>query len=211
MDFRVPGVDAVEEIYRSDRTVVTRGKRRTDGTPLIIKTLSEEHHDPRDVLRLSHEYEILRALDAGGIIRSPGLERSNGSFALLLEDFGAVSLDRHIASHRVDLPSFLTIASQLTVALGAIHGRGVIHKDLNPSNVLINIRTGQVKISDFGIASFLERETQSDTSPDLLEGTLPYISPEQTGRMNRSIDYRTDFYSLGATLYEVLLGWPPFQ
>ncbi|HTY58267.1 MAG TPA: serine/threonine-protein kinase, partial [Bacteroidota bacterium] len=208
---RIPGVEVADEIYRSDRTVVMRGTRRADGTPVIIKTLSEEHRDPRDVMRISHEHEILQALDAPGIVRSLGLERLGGSFALLLEDFGGISLDRHLATRRVDIPSFLRIALQLTDALGAVHDRGIIHKDLNPSNILINAGTGQVKISDFGISSFLERESQSDTSPQLLEGTLPYISPEQTGRMNRSIDYRTDFYSLGATLYEVLLGWPPFQ
>ena len=210
-DYRIPGVDVAEEIYRSDRTVVLRGRRRADGSPVIIKTLSEEHLDPRDILRLSHEHEILQTLDSPAVIRSFGLERLNGSFALLLEDFGGISLDGHLAAHRVDIPSFLALASQVTEALGAIHDRGIIHKDLNPSNVLINVATGQVKVSDFGIASSLERESQSDASPQLLEGTLPYISPEQTGRMNRSIDYRTDFYSLGATLYEVLLGWPPFQ
>jgi predicted ATPase/serine phosphatase RsbU (regulator of sigma subunit)/tRNA A-37 threonylcarbamoyl transferase component Bud32 len=210
-DFNIPGVDVAEEIYRSDRTVVMRGRRRPSGTPVIIKTLSEEDHDPRDVVRLCHEHEILQALGAPGIVRSLGLERLNGSFALLLEDFGGISLDRHLATHRFDIPSFLSMASQLTDALGAIHNRGIIHKDLNPSNILINVATDEVKISDFGIASFLEREAQNDTDVHLLEGTLPYISPEQTGRMNRSIDYRTDFYSLGATLYEVLLGWPPFQ
>ncbi|HEX7571484.1 MAG TPA: SpoIIE family protein phosphatase [Bacteroidota bacterium] len=178
---------------------------------MIIKTLNEEDRDPRDVLRLCHEYEILQPLVAPGIVRSLGLERVNGSFALLLEDFGGVSLDHHLTKHRLDIASFLTIASQVTEAVGTIHEHGIIHKDLNPSNILFNVATGQVKISDFGIASFLEREAQSDTSVNLLEGTLPYISPEQTGRMNRSIDYRTDFYSLGATLYELLLGWPPFQ
>ena len=211
VDFRVPGVDVEEEIYRSDRTVVMRGRRQRDGAPVIVKTLSEEDRDPRDVLRLAREHEILQTLDSPGIVRSLGLERVNGSFALLLEDFGGVSLGHHLAAHRVDIPSFLTIASQLTEALCTIHDRGIIHKDLNPSNILVNVTTGQVKISDFGISSFLEREAQSETGVNLLEGTLPYISPEQTGRMNRSIDYRTDFYSLGATLYEVLLGWPPFQ
>ncbi len=208
---RAPGADVLEEIYRSDRTVVVRERPAGTGAPVIVKTLSEEHHDPRDVLRLTHEHEILQSLDSPGIIRSPGLERRGGSYALLLEDFGAVSLDRHIATHRVDIASFLGIAAQVTEALGAVHDRGVIHKDINPSNILINFSTGQVKISDFGIASFLERESLSDTNPHLLEGTLPYISPEQTGRMNRAIDYRTDFYSFGATLYEILLGWPPFQ
>ena len=207
----IPGYEAAEEIYRSERTVVMRGVRTSDGTPVIIKTVSEDHHDPRAALRLSHEHEILRTIESPGIVRTLGMERVNGGFVLLLEDFGGTSLDRHIAAHRVDIPAFLAVAAQLADALASVHDRGIIHKDLNPSNILLNASSGKAKIADFGISSSLERETQSDPSVRHLEGTLPYISPEQTGRMNRSIDYRTDFYSLGATLYEMLLGWPPFQ
>ena len=207
----IPGFEATEEIYRSERTVVLRGVRLSDGSPVVFKTVSEDYPDPRAALRLSHEHEILRRLDSGGIVRTAGLERAARSFVLLLEDFGAVSLDRHLSAHRIDIPAFLSIAAQLADALGRVHDGGIIHKDLNPSNILLNVSTGEVKLADFGISSSLERETQNDTSVRHIEGTLPYISPEQTGRMNRSVDYRTDFYSLGATLYEILLGWPPFQ
>ena len=196
----IPGFKAQEEIYRSERTVVVRGIRQSDGAPVVIKTVSEDHHDVRAALRLSHEHEILQKFESPAIVRTLGLERASGAFALVLEDFGGTSLDRHLSSHRVDIPTFLAIASQLADALGLVHEAGIIHKDLNPSNILLNISSGKAKIADFGISSLLERDTQNDPSVRHLEGTLPYISPEQTGRMNRSIDYRTDFYSLGATL-----------
>lgn len=207
----VEDFESAEEIYRSERTVVLRGIRRSDGAPAILKTINEDHSDPRAALRLTHEHELLRSLDSPAIIRTLGMKRVNGGFALVLEDFGGTSLDRHLSSHRIDIPTFLSIAGQLADALSCVHDRGIIHKDLNPSNILVNVSSGSAKLADFGIASFLERETQSDPSVRHLEGTLPYISPEQTGRMNRSIDYRADFYSLGVTLYEMLLGWPPFQ
>ena len=105
----------------------------------------------------------------------------------------------------------MTLAIQMTRSLGEIHRQNIVHKDINPSNIVWNARTGQLKIIDFGVAMMLAREDPTIKNPDVLEGTLPYISPEQTGRMNRSIDYRTDYYSLGVTLYELLTGKRPFN
>ncbi len=103
------------------------------------------------------------------------------------------------------------MAIRIATILGRIHTQGVMHKDINPSNIVWNSSTDQIKIIDFGIATYLQQETPEAVTPDLLEGTLPYIAPEQTGRMNRTVDFRTDMYSLGATLFHLLIGNPPFQ
>jgi serine/threonine protein kinase len=113
-------------------------------------------------------------------------------------------------AREMTLLEVLKIALQLSKTLGELHQQQIIHKDITPANILIN-PAGLVKITDFGIASRLTRETPEITSPDRLEGTLAYMSPEQTGRMNRAVDYRTDFYSLGVTLYEMLTRRLPFQ
>jgi serine/threonine protein kinase len=108
------------------------------------------------------------------------------------------------------LADFLTLAIRVTDVLGQVHQQHIIHKDVNPANIVCNLATGQVKLIDFGIATLLSRESPVFCHPRVLEGTLAYMSPEQTGRMNRAVDYRTDFYSLGATFYELLTGQVPF-
>ena len=100
----------------------------------------------------------------------------------------------------------MRVAIGLAVALGQLHGRGLIHKDIKPANVLVNDATGQVWLLGFGIASPLPRERQAPAPPEIIAGTLAYMAPEQTGRMNRSIDSRSDLYALGVTLYELLTG-----
>src|ERR671932_253001 len=130
---------------------------------------------------------------------------------MLLEDFGGESLKILLDDRRFALPEFLHLAIQITDALGKVHQKNVIHKDINPSNIVLNPQTGQLKIIDFGLSTILSQENPSLKSPNLLEGTLAYMSPEQTGRMNRSLDYGTDFYSLDVTFYEMLTGQLPFE
>jgi predicted ATPase/signal transduction histidine kinase/CheY-like chemotaxis protein len=115
------------------------------------------------------------------------------------------------AAHVLSLPEFLKLAIETAEILGAIHAANIIHKDINPANIVFNPETGIVKIIDFGISTQLTRENLTLKNPNVLEGTLAYMSPEQTGRMNRTLDYRTDFYSLGATFYELLTGQLPFE
>ncbi len=206
----IPGYTIDNELYRGNHTVVVRGRRRPDGHPVVLKTLQPSGAPFSEALRLHHEYEIIRGIQSTQVIQAVGFERHEGVHALVLEDFGGLSLNRHLATTRVDILSFLQIAIQLAEGLKDIHAANVIHKDINPSNIVINPSTGQVKIIDFGIASPLPMESARTFQPRFLEGTLAYISPEQTGRMNRSLDYRSDFYSLGVTLYEMLIGWLPF-
>jgi serine/threonine protein kinase len=120
-----------------------------------------------------------------------------------------VPLDRLLGSP-MEIGEFLRLAIALSVALGRLHGRGLIHKDIKPTNIIVNSTTGQVWLTGFGIASRLPRERQSPEPPEFIAGTLPYMAPEQTGRMNRSIDSRSDLYGLGVTLYEMLTGSLPF-
>lgn len=207
----VPGYAIVEDIYDGKRTRVLRAIRTADGTPVILKRLKEMPSVVGDLLRLQHEERMLRRISSPCVIGVLGMDEGVEAPALVLEDFGAVSLASIHQRSRLDISRILQVAIQVARALGDIHAAGIVHRDINPSNIVVHQATGKVKVIDLGIASVLKTEEAQRSNPNLLEGTLAYISPEQTGRMNRSVDYRTDFYSLGITLYELLIGWRPFQ
>ena len=200
----ISGYQILEQIYESERSLVYRGLRNQDAHPIILKLLKKEYPTPEEIARFKLEYEIIRNLNLDGVVRPYGLERYKNSLILLLEDFGGKSLKFLMRDRTFSLGEFLTIAIQLADILAAIHQQNIMHKDINPSNIVFNSATGQLKIIDFGISTVLSRENQVLQNPHVIEGTLAYMSPEQTGRMNRAIDYRTDFYSLGATFYELL-------
>ncbi|WP_432809661.1 trifunctional serine/threonine-protein kinase/ATP-binding protein/sensor histidine kinase [Pantanalinema sp. GBBB05] len=202
--------EIVDQIYENVNTIVYRGQDQRLKQPVIIKVLKSNNYTKRDISRLRHEYEISKDLNIQGVVKPYALENSHLGEALILEDFGGESLRAFLKIKNLDIKTFLVIALQLVEALGELHQKDIIHKDIKPQNIIINAETGQVKITDFSIASQLSKENQTVSNPNLLEGTLAYMSPEQTGRMNRSIDYRTDFYSLGVTFYEMLTGQLPF-
>jgi len=206
----LPGYQIVESLKTNSQTTIYRGKRLADGTPLIFKSLSGEYPSPSAIARLKHEYEILSRVNISGVVKAVGLKTYNNLPILILEDFGGTSLKDVIATIPLDLANFLPIAIQLAQTLTQLHQQHIIHKDIKPSNIIFNPDTKQLKLSDFSISSQLERENQTIGNLTSLEGTLAYMSPEQTGRMNRAIDYRTDFYSLGVTFYEILVGQLPF-
>jgi PAS domain S-box-containing protein len=168
-----------------------------------------EHTTPGSLNRLTHEYGLKDDLDSAWAVRPLELVRERGQTMLVLEDPGGEPLDR-LLGRPMEMARFLRIAAGLSAALRQLHERGLIHKDLKPANALVNDATGQVWLTGFGIASRLPRERQSPEPPEFIAGTLPYMAPEQTGRMNRSIDARSDLYSLGVTLYEMLSGGLPF-
>ena len=151
-----------------------------------------------------------------GVIKVYSLETYDRSLVLIFEDFGGDSLPQLISKNSkvqgmvMPLEKILKIAIQITEILSRIHNHNIIHKDINPSNIIFNAETEQVKIIDFGISSITTNESLILNESNVLEGTFAYISPEQTGRMNRPLDYRTDFYSLGITFYELLTGQLPF-
>ncbi|RCJ37022.1 serine/threonine protein kinase [Nostoc minutum NIES-26] len=201
----------LELIYDDTKTAVYRASRNHDGQLVVIKLLTIEYPELKDVVALKHEYELIKNLDISGVIKAYSIEKYNNSFALILENFNGIPLCNIIKNQKIELNDFLKISIQITQALSELHQYQIIHKDIKPQNILVNWVTHQVKIIDFSISSLLSKEKPKLSNPDLLEGTLAYMSPEQTGRMNRSIDYRTDFYSLGITFYEMLTGRLPFN
>jgi predicted ATPase/signal transduction histidine kinase/tRNA A-37 threonylcarbamoyl transferase component Bud32 len=208
----VAGYNLIEVLYESNTTLVYRALRETEQISVIIKTLKTEYPTIEQLARLRHEYQILQSLPIEGVVKPLALESYQNGLALILSDFGGKTLQKaSTAASNFELETFLPIAIQLASTLAELHQNNIIHKDIKPQNILIDIKTGRVKIIDFSISSRLSRENQTVSNPHLFEGTLAYMSPEQTGRMNRSIDYRTDFYSLGVTFYEMLTGQLPFQ
>ncbi|HEY9833163.1 MAG TPA: serine/threonine-protein kinase PknK, partial [Stenomitos sp.] len=211
MNLTIAGYNLAEIIYEGSTTRVYRATRERESLSVIIKTLKAEYPTMEQLARLRHEYTILQSLEIEGIIKPLSLERHKNGLALILSDFGGETLKKYLTSQKVELNQLLKITLQLTSILEQLHRENIIHKDIKPYNILINPKTNQVKIIDFSISSCLSTENSAVVNPNLIEGTLPYMSPEQTGRMNRSIDYRTDFYSLGVTFYEMLTGQLPFQ
>ncbi len=207
--FELPGYTITEQIYQGLETIVYRGYRTDDHLPVIIKALND-YPEPKKVAQLHHEYDITKYLNLKGIIKSIELQKHYNKWVLIFEDIGGDSFKHILATQEIDLATFLHIAIQLADSLDELHAHNIIHKDIKPANIIVNLETGLVKITDFSISSRLPQETQIQTSPNLLEGTLLYMSPEQTGRMNLPLDYRTDFYSLGVVFYEILVGQPPF-
>ena len=200
----------VRELHSGDGALLVAARRIPDGEPVCLKLLARECPTPREVARLRHEHAILQELPLEGVLQIRGIEVWEGGLALVLEAFDGQPLDEVARGRRLGTREALRIAASVAGALAEIHRRRVIHKDIRPGNVLVSAATGQVKLTGFGIASRLSREPQRAASPHLLEGSLAYMSPEQTGRMNRALDHRTDLYSLGVTLYELLTSAPPF-
>ena len=200
----IANYQVVTKVYESPNSLVYRALLHADERPVILKVLKKDYPNPSELTRYKQEYQITCSLNIKGVISAYDLFSYENSIAIVLEDFGAQSLDIWLKSQRFTVLEFLQIAIQIAEALAGIHGANIIHKDINPSNIIFNPETRQVKIIDFGISSIFTKEAPVLKNPDILEGTLAYMSPEQTGRMNRSLDYRTDFYSLGATFYTIL-------
>ncbi|MDM8551370.1 AAA family ATPase [Desulfobacterales bacterium HSG2] len=209
----VPNYKIITKIYESANSLVYRARRDRDGLPVVLKVLKEDYPTPEELTRYRQEYDITRSLaDSDGIVNVHSLEKYRNTLLMCLEDFGGESLKIWTDKRRIfTLDELLTFAIRAAEILGQIHGQNIIHKDINPSNIILNSASGVLKIIDFGISTRLSRQHLTLRNPDVLEGTLAYISPEQTGRMNRALDYRTDFYSLGATFYELFTGKVPFE
>jgi predicted ATPase/signal transduction histidine kinase/GAF domain-containing protein/tRNA A-37 threonylcarbamoyl transferase component Bud32 len=211
----LPDVSIQTQIYESVTSRVYRGFRVQDGREVIIKLLRKDYPSPQELTRYRQEYAITRALDVEGVVKVYGQQDYQRSLVILLEDFGGESLEYWI-QHRpeafgpMSVCTFLPLAIKLCEILGRIHAANIIHKDINPGNIVLNPDTGVVKVIDFGIATRFNRTNPTFKSHHVLEGTAAYLSPEQTGRMNRLLDYRSDFYSLGVTFYELLTGQLPF-
>ncbi len=218
---KIPNYTITEKLYETARTTIYRGEftpkilnnthyQLSVGTSVIIKHHNENYPTPESLAKLKREYEIARTIQEKYAVKSVDLEQIGNSLAIIFEDTDSISLSSYLEKNRIPIDEFLSIAIKITDALDSIHSLQIIHKDINPSNIVINPQTGEIKLIDFGISTVLTRENPTVSNFNKLEGTLAYISPEQTGRMNRIIDYRSDFYSLGATFYYMLTGRTPF-
>ena len=195
----------LEPLREDEEFILYRGRPRKQGDiPSVLLLAPVSTRPALDSLKkLEHAYSFRSELEAGWAVRPVALSRYNEQRVLVLEDPGGKPLNRLIQGP-MDMTQFLRFAVGLAAALSQLHKRGLIHKDVKPANVLADSATGQVWLTGFGIASRLPRERQSPEPPEFIAGTLPYMAPEQTGRMNRSIDSRSDLYALGVTLYEML-------
>src|SRR6202790_2459862 len=199
-----------ETLREDEEFAFCRGRRDDDELPTILSVAPvSEHPVPGILERLEHEYSLRDELDSDWAARPLALVRREGRPMLILEDPGGEPLDP-LLGQPMELSRFLRFAVGLAAALGDLHQQGLIHKDIKPANILVDSASGAVWLTGFGIASRLPRERQSAEPPEMIAGTLAYMAPEQTGRMNRSIDSRSDLYSLGVTFYEMLTGVLPF-
>ena len=202
-----------EVLSEDGERVLCRGWRRgVDGArrAVLVVLPAAEHPSPANLDRFAHEFGLKIELDGAWAAQPLELVHDGGRPMLVLEDAGGEPLDQSLGAP-MDVGRLLRVAIGIAVALGHLHARGLIHKDVKPANILVNCVTGKVRLTGFGIASRLARQRQASEPPDVLSGTLAYMAPEQTGRMNRSIDSRSDLYAFGVTLYEMLTGVLPFS
>jgi serine/threonine protein kinase len=198
---------APEILWEDGELVLSRGV--WNGEPFLATMPFSTQPTLEALRRLQHAYSLREELNPAWASRPLRLEYRQGRLTLFSEDPGGEPL-KWLVGRPMALESFLPLAIGVATALGQVHLRGLIHKDIKPANVLVNSATGRVWLMGFGIASRLQRERQAPAPPEVIAGTLAYMAPEQTGRMNRSIDSRSDLYSLGVTLYEMLTGELPF-
>src|ERR1700757_222756 len=207
-----PSGYVLESLREGPDFTLYRGRQNGNSSPVLAIALTAEHPSPQGLRRLEHEYSLAAELDAAWAVKPLALTLHEGRMILVLQDPGGEPLDRTLERDQgqpLDLTRVLRVAIGLTTALGQMHRHGLIHKDIKPANVLVD-GDSNVRLTGFGIASQLPREYQPPVPPEIIAGTLAYMAPEQTGRMNRSTDARSDLYSLGITLYQMLTGTLPF-
>jgi predicted ATPase/signal transduction histidine kinase len=207
----IAGYEVVQQIYDSETSLIYQGRHPISQRPVILKVLKQAGLNPVELTRYKQEYAITQQLAGTGVIQVLGLEEWGPSWVMILEDFGGRSLAALSDGQPWTIANFLRVAIPITAIVGRIHRAQVIHKDLNPQNIIWNPQNDCIKLIDFGISTQFGRENPTLQHPGILEGTLAYLSPEQTGRMNRVLDYRSDFYSLGVTFYQLLTGQLPFK
>ncbi|MFV8751476.1 protein kinase domain-containing protein [Nannocystaceae bacterium ST9] len=205
----LPGLSTCKLLRTSARTRVYEAERDGDGRRVLAKVFRVDELGVE--ARVRHEFRLLQQLEVPRIVRALALERLGDELILLLEYVEGHNLAHYARGRPLALPDFLAKARSLVETLARVHARGIVHRDIKPSNILVEEHSGEVYLADFGISVLLEDQRRFIDEPEVLEGTLPYVSPEQTGRTRREVDFRSDLYSLGVTFYELLLGRRPFE
>ena len=208
---QIPGYNITEQVYLGSRTIVYRAIETTQQRSVIIKLLRRQYPSFGELVQFRNQYTITKNLPLPGIVNPLSLESFGSGYALVMEDRGAVDLEQYVQKQSLNVVDVLKIGLQIADILHCLYQYRVIHKDIKPANILIHPESKKINLIDFSIASLLPKETQDIQNPNVLEGTLAYIAPEQTGRMNRGIDYRADFYAFGVTFYQLLSGKLPFD
>ena len=191
--FQLPNYTFVEPIYQSICTTVYRATEVETQKLVVIKVLTQEYPSFSELVQFRNQYTVAKNLPIPGIIHPLSLESYGNGYGLVMEDIGGIDLDQYTQQHVLSLSETLDIAIQRAEILHDLHQHRFIYKDIKPAKILIQPESKQIKLIDFSLASLLPKETQAIQSPKSLEGTLAYLAPEQTGRMNRAVDYRTDF------------------
>ncbi|MBU0992662.1 MAG: serine/threonine protein kinase [Proteobacteria bacterium] len=206
----LPGYKIVEKITETTESIVYRSIRENEKKTFVIKMMKAKQLSSFERASLKQHFDLIKSADCPGVIKHIDILNTRDSYAWVLEDFNGVPLNRFLDGRPCKIKPFLEMAVQISEILGQLHQARIVHKDMKPPNILLNEGSGQIKISDFGISSIISNEAGASDDPGIITGTLFYMSPEQTGRMNRTVDYRTDLYSLGITFYEMLTGKVPF-
>ncbi len=201
---------STSEIVLEDASALVTSASR-GGRAVLVRRPAKEYPTSHELMRMRYGAAVSQSLDLPGVVKVLGVEKHGHTMLVTMEDFGGLPLRRLLDERRFEVREVLAIAVQLAKTLGDLHRNHVVHCNLEPANIYVNMASFTVKIANFDIASRLTRDIPVIASASRLEGTLAYISPEQTGRMNRAVDYRTDMYSLGVTLYEMLTGKLPFS
>ncbi len=207
----LPGFEDLSEILRNPIYVVYRGRRTRGNEPVLVKAPVRRPPHASEMEDLAREYSLLRSLGAPGVVRALELVREESRTHLVLEDRGLTPLSHLLESGRPDVAMALALGIQLCTTLGELHRRDLVHNGVSPQSILVDAGYASADLFDLGSARRSLADTHAIAAAVLSVGGAAYMSPEQTGRLNRSIDHRTDLYSLGATLYELLTGHPPFD
>jgi predicted ATPase len=210
----IPNHEFIQELWQNDWQTLARGRRITDQRPVLLKLIRRGVQLFASGELLEHEFHLLQQLSIAGIPRALELlpaDNANGNRCLVLEDVGGTPLSELLCGRPLELDSFFGLAIHLVTILAELHRRDITHRNISPRSILFDPLTGGACLADLSLAVHSSGEIQEALAPYLLQANLPYASPEQTGRMNRVPDYRTDFYSLGVCFYELLTGRPPFE
>jgi diguanylate cyclase (GGDEF)-like protein len=198
-------------LYNSGKCIIYSAINTSTNERVAIKTFSTDLYDLANIANLKKEYNLMAKIESEFVMRALDYLKIGDGFYIIMEYCDGITLSEYLSKHMISVKEFLYIAPKIVSGISDIHKKGIIHKDLNPSNIIYDPKTREVTIIDFGISTEFSYEKPLELNPNSFEGTLNYLSPEQTGRMNRSIDFRTDFYSLGVSFYEMLCGSRPFE